>query len=84
MTTLIIEDEIPAARRLEQLVNKNGFVVFTILHSVKSAIEWLKDNNHPDLIFMDIKLRDNLCFKIFEEVEIKSKIILQLLLTNLP
>ena len=75
MTTLIIEDEIPAARRLEQLVNKNGFVVFTILHSVKSAIEWLKDNNHPDLIFMDIKLRDNLCFKIFEEVEIKSKIV---------
>ncbi len=75
MTTLIIEDEIPAARRLEQLVNKNGFIVFTILHSVKSAVEWLKTNNHPDLIFMDIKLRDNLCFKIFEEVEIKSKIV---------
>ena len=75
MTTLIIEDEIPAARRLELLLNKNGFVVFTILHSVKNAVEWLKSNNHPDLIFMDIKLRDDLCFKIFEEVEIKSKIV---------
>ncbi|MFA9195717.1 LytTR family DNA-binding domain-containing protein [Flavobacterium sp. FBOR7N2.3] len=75
MTTLIIEDEIPASRRLEQLLNKNGFVVFVILHSVKIAVEWLKNNNHPDLIFMDIKLRDNLCFKIFEEVDIKSKII---------
>lgn len=75
MTTLIIEDEIPASRRLEQLLNKNGFTVFTILHSVKNAIEWLKVNNHPDLIFMDIKLRDNLCFKIFEEVEITSKIV---------
>lgn len=75
MTTLIIEDEIPASRRLEQLLNKNGFTVFTILHSVKNAVEWLKSNNHPDLIFMDIKLRDNLCFKIFEEVEITSKIV---------
>lgn len=75
MTTLIIEDEIPASRRLEQLLNKNGFTVFAILHSVKNAIEWLKTNNHPDLIFMDIKLRDNLCFKIFEEVEITSKIV---------
>lgn len=75
MTTLIIEDEIPAARRLEQLLHKNGFTVFTILHSVKNAVEWLKFNNHPDLIFMDIKLRDNLCFKIFEEVEITSKIV---------
>lgn len=75
MTALIIEDEIPAARRLELLLNKNGFTVFTILHSVKNAVEWLKSNNHPDLIFMDIKLRDDLCFKIFEEVEIKSKIV---------
>lgn len=75
MTTLIIEDEIPASRRLEQLLNKNGFTIFTILHSVKNAVEWLKVNNQPDLIFMDIKLRDNLCFKIFEEVEIKSKIV---------
>lgn len=75
MTTIIIEDEIPAARRLEQLLNKNGFVVFAILHSAKNAIEWLKSNNHPDLIFMDIKLRDYLCFKIFEEVEIQSKIV---------
>lgn len=75
MTTLIIEDEIPAARRLEQLLNKNGFVVFTILYSVKNAVKWFKTNHHPDLIFMDIKLRDNLCFKIFEEVEITSKIV---------
>lgn len=75
MTTLIIEDEIPAARRLELLLNKNGFIVFTILYSVTNALEWLKNNNQPDLIFMDIKLRDNLCFKIFEEVEIKSKIV---------
>lgn len=75
MTTLIIEDEIPAARRLEQLLNKNGFVVLTILYSVKNAVKWFKNNHHPDLIFMDIKLRDNLCFKIFEEVEITSKIV---------
>src|SRR4030095_3090779 len=75
MTALIIEDEIPGAKRLEKLLINKGFIVFTILHTVKNAIEWLKSNNHPDLIFMDIKLRDDLCFKIFEEVEITSKIV---------
>ncbi len=75
MTAVIIEDEIPASRRLELLLNKNAFIVVNILHSVKNAVEWLKVNNHPDLIFMDIKLRDNLCFKIFDQVEIQSKIV---------
>jgi DNA-binding LytR/AlgR family response regulator len=75
MTVVIIEDEIPAAKRLENLLHKKGFTVLISLSSVADSINWFKSNNHPDLVFMDIKLRDNLSFKIFEAVEIKSKII---------
>ncbi|MGK4568104.1 LytR/AlgR family response regulator transcription factor [Flavobacterium sp. 3HN19-14] len=75
MTAIIIEDEIPAARRLEKLLSEKDFTVFAIVHSVKSAVSWLKDNAHPDLIFMDIKLRDGLCFPIFDKVKIQSKVV---------
>ncbi|MDI1256672.1 MAG: LytTR family DNA-binding domain-containing protein [Flavobacterium sp.] len=75
MTVIIIEDEIPAGRRLEKLLIQKKFTVLTILFSVKNAVLWLKDNEHPDLIFMDIKLRDGLCFPLFDKVKIQSKVI---------
>jgi DNA-binding LytR/AlgR family response regulator len=46
-----------------------------MLHSVTEAVEWFKNNEHPELIFLDIQLSDGLSFEIFENVEIKSAII---------
>jgi DNA-binding LytR/AlgR family response regulator len=75
MTAIIIEDEIPSGRRLERLLVAKEVSVLSILNSVNESVYWFKNNNHPDLVFMDIKLRDDLCFKIFDKVEIQSKII---------
>lgn len=75
MNAIIIEDEIPAGRRLEKLLTEKEITVLTIIYSVSDAIVWFKNNHHPDLVFMDIKLRDGLCFKIFDLIEIKSKIV---------
>ena len=75
MTTLIIEDEKPAARRLQRMLTDIGVNVFTMLHSVNEAIIWLQENEHPDLIFLDIQLGDGLSFEIFEVLELKSAII---------
>ena len=75
MTTLIIEDEKPAARLLQRKVEKLGVQVQTMLHSVEEAVEWFSANEHPDLIFLDIQLSDGLSFEIFEKVEIKSAVI---------
>lgn len=75
MTALIIEDEIPAGKRLEKLLLENGFVVLTQLHSVKSALIWLKENSMPDYIFIDIELADGKCFELFEKIKIESKVI---------
>lgn len=75
MTALIIEDEIPAGKRLEKLLLENGFVVLNQLHSVKSALIWFKENSMPDYIFMDIELADGKCFELFEKIKIESKVI---------
>lgn len=75
MTTIIIEDEKPAARLLQRKVEKLGLQVDQLIHSVEEAINWFSNNKHPDLIFLDIQLSDGLSFEIFEQVDIKSAVI---------
>ncbi len=75
MTAIIIEDEIPAAIRLQKLLLNKNFKVLIILHSVKNAIQWLKSNNHPNILFIDIILRDGNCFEILDKININSKIV---------
>ncbi|MFX0556685.1 LytR/AlgR family response regulator transcription factor [Maribacter sp. CXY002] len=75
MNVIIIEDEKPAARRLGRLLSELEVEVSTMLHSVEESIAWFKENQHPDLIFLDIQLSDGLSFEIFDIVEVKSAII---------
>ena len=67
MTTIIIEDEKPAARMLQRKLEKLSISVQVMLHSVQEAVEWFQKNQHPDLIFLDIQLSDGLSFEIFEK-----------------
>jgi DNA-binding LytR/AlgR family response regulator len=66
MKIIIIEDEKPAARLLQRKVQKLNLKVNTLLHSVEESITWFLNNDHPDLIFLDIQLSDGLSFEIFE------------------
>ena len=75
MNVLIIEDEKPAARRLHRMLAALDVEVQQMLHSVEESLNWLQNNKHPDLIFLDIQLSDGLSFEIFEEIEVKSAII---------
>ena len=75
MNVIIIEDEKPAARRLNRMLGELDIEVTTMLHSVEESINWFQNNEHPDLIFLDIQLSDGLSFEIFEEIEVKSAII---------
>ena len=72
---IIIEDEKPAARRLQRMLAKLNIETQTMLHSVSEAITWFQENSHPDLIFLDIQLSDGLSFEIFEQVKTESAII---------
>ena len=75
MTTIIIEDEKPAARLLQRKLKKLDVEVGVMLHSVEESIDWFTRNEHPDLIFLDIQLSDGLSFEIFEKIHIKSAVI---------
>ncbi len=75
MNAIIIEDEKPAARRLNRMLGDLNINVHTMLHSVQESIEWFSNNEHPDLIFLDIQLSDGLSFEIFDAITIKSSII---------
>jgi DNA-binding LytR/AlgR family response regulator len=77
MNVLIIEDEKPAADKLVSLLGKTGedITVVETLETVEGSINWLMNNESPDLIFMDIQLADGISFEIFDSVEIKTPII---------
>lgn len=75
MNIIIIEDEKPAARLLQRKIEKLGYSITTLLHSVEESLLWFQNNSHPDLIFLDIQLSDGLSFEIFEKIDIKSAVI---------
>lgn len=75
MNSIIIEDEKPAARYLLRMLQNQGIEPLAMLHSVKEAVQWFKENPEPDLIFLDIQLGDGISFEIFEQVQPKSSII---------
>ncbi len=75
LKVVIIEDEKPAARRLQRLLIKEGIQVDTLLHSVNQAVNWFRQSPTPDLIFADIQLSDGSSFDVFEQIQVQSPII---------
>jgi len=78
MKVLIIEDEIPAADKLEMLLKKYDVrtQVIAKIATVEKGIDYLKNNqNNIDLIFLDIQLTDGLSFDIFKFVKVEKPVI---------
>ncbi len=77
MKVLIIEDEQLASRRLENMIHTYdpAIQVLAKLESVEESVEWFRSHPHPDLIFLDIHLEDDLSFVIFDKVKVNSPII---------
>lgn len=77
MRVIVIEDEKLAAERLVDLIHQydQNIEVVTSLRSVKGTIEWLNNNDHPDLAFFDIQLSDGLSFEIFEKTIVNCPVI---------
>jgi len=75
--TIIIEDELPAANRLEKLILETDpeFEIVARLESVSESVSWLIQHDHPDLIMLDIHLADGMCFEIFNSVQVDAFVI---------
>lgn len=76
MNVLIVEDEKLAREHLaRQLLNvKPNINIQAKLDTVKATVAWLREHQ-TDLIFLDIHLADDLSFRIFEQVEVRTPII---------
>jgi DNA-binding LytR/AlgR family response regulator len=77
MNILIVEDEDLAVKKIQKtLLSVEGAAnVVGVTDSIKSTVEWLEQNDTPDLILMDIELADGQSFEIFKLTEIKSPVI---------
>ena len=77
MKALIIEDEINAFELLRNRIQKivPGVEVLGPLQSIVAGINWFKNNNEPDLVFLDVELEDGQSFEIFKHVELNCPII---------
>jgi DNA-binding LytR/AlgR family response regulator len=74
---LIIEDEQPAAKRLEKLLLEVApdLQVVQRCDSIEAAVNYLKSATSPDLIMLDVQLGDGLSFEIFRQIEISCPVI---------
>jgi DNA-binding LytR/AlgR family response regulator len=77
LKVLIIEDEIPAQRLLKETLQELDYEMEVIdcLNSIKTAVKWFENNQHPEIVLLDIQLSDGLSFEIFKQVKIDSMII---------
>ncbi len=77
MKVAIIEDEPLIAKNLSSMLKQiePDIEIVATFDSVSSSVKWLKENKHPDLLFMDIQLADGVSFDIFSKVKIESPVI---------
>ncbi|MEO3404005.1 LytTR family DNA-binding domain-containing protein [Mucilaginibacter sp. CAU 1740] len=74
---LILEDEQLNAEKLQRLMLeiRPTIKILDVLTGVKKTIDWLANNESPDLIMMDIRLADGLSFEIFNQADIQCPVI---------
>ncbi|MCP4023428.1 MAG: response regulator transcription factor [Desulfobacteraceae bacterium] len=71
MNIVIIEDEYAAVQRMKKLLTAMdpSTKILAVLEGVDDAVCWFKENDAPDLAFVDVQLADGICFEIFDAIE---------------
>jgi DNA-binding LytR/AlgR family response regulator len=77
MKVVIVEDEIPAAKRLHRLIEQTDpeVKVIAVLHSLQEALTYFENPPNIDLVFLDISLGDGDSFELLEKRDIEAPII---------
>lgn len=77
MNVVIIEDEMPAYRRLAKLIDETlpGTTIVAHHDSVADAHAWFSTNKSPDIVFMDVHLADGSAFDLLKIIKIDAPII---------
>lgn len=77
MKILIVEDETVAFENLSVIIKEidSSIEVVGNTESIRQTVQWMQNNEAPDLILMDIHLSDGSAFAIFDAIEIETPII---------
>lgn len=77
MKVIIIEDEEAASLRLTKILAEvdSTIEVVAVLDSIERSVDWLRNHEHPELIFADIQLADGPSFEIFSKVTVHVPVI---------
>ena len=77
MQLLIIEDEQNAIERLEKMIAAIApeKTIIGRCGSIEQTIQWLNENEQPDLILSDVQLSDGLSFDIFAQLKTRIPVI---------
>lgn len=77
MKILIVEDEILLAKGLRKMLLslEPDASICGITQSVEETVQWLHQNNLPDLVLMDIELADGQSFDIFKRIHLDVPVI---------
>lgn len=77
MKILIVEDEPLAAAQLAAHLSglKPQSQIVAVCDTVKATVNWLQNNEAPDLAFFDIHLGDGLSFEVFDQIDFKHPVI---------
>lgn len=73
----IIEDEVPAARLLHEMIQslRPDWEVMILSGTIEESVEWFRTNPHPELLFLDIQLTDGNSFMLIEQARPDSMIV---------
>jgi len=74
---VIIEDEIPAARLLRNMLEslRPDWEIEVIPGSIEESAAWFGSHPYPDILFLDIQLSDGNSFVFLEQVKPQSVIV---------
>lgn len=74
---VIIEDEIPASRLLNKMIGeiRPEWDITVLPGTIEDSVRWFAENEHPDIIFLDIQLTDGISFLFIEQAQPQSEIV---------
>lgn len=77
MQVVIIEDEKPNVTRLKKMLTDvdPGIEVIAVLDTITESVSWFQQNEHPDVVLMDIRIADGLSFDIFPSIRFQCPVI---------
>lgn len=68
---IIIEDEYPAARLLNNMIHelRPDWEIIMLPGTIEDSVDWFAKHQHPDILFLDIQLTDGISFHFIEQAK---------------